>query len=102
MSQLTIVGLREGLSAPSRTLSLVEPAVDAVARASGRAGPAPRSGIIDVAALPGIGQLRTCAEAAAPEEDALEADPPIIGRSEAVHAVEGLVRAPRRVAGVVA
>lgn len=73
MNQFTIVGLSGGLSSPSRTLSLVALAVDAVARASGRAGLVPHSRIIDVAALPDIGQLRSRAGAGAPEEEALRA-----------------------------
>ena len=73
MSQFTIVGLSGGLSSPSRTLSLVALAVDAVARATAKAGLVPQPRIIDVAALPAIGQLRARADADTPEEEALRA-----------------------------
>lgn len=58
MSTLNIVGVSGGLSSPSRTLSLVEHAVDRIAGAASANGIVNRTQIIDVAALDGIGALR--------------------------------------------
>jgi len=72
MSRIKIVGVSGGLSSPSRTLSLVQLAVERIAKAAGEAGIAVRTDVIDVASLDGIGALRA-RPAAAPIEAAFEA-----------------------------
>ncbi len=68
MSQPSIVGVSGSLSAPSRTLSFVRLTVERIAREVSGSGR-----VIDVAALPNIGALRTRANADAAEEAALSA-----------------------------
>lgn len=68
MTRPTIVGISGSLSAPSRTLSLVRLAAERIAREAG--GDAQ---IVDVAALGGLGTLRTRAEADPELEAALRA-----------------------------
>lgn len=83
MNQFTIVGLSGGLPSPSRTFSLVELVFEAVARASGKGGLGSQTRVIDVAALPGLGLLRSRGDAGAVEEGALgvveQADLLIVG-----------------------
>jgi len=73
MNQLKIVGLSGGLSAPSRTLSVVGHAVERIRQALARASLPARSDLVDIAALPGIGSLRSRADIGAPEEAAFRA-----------------------------
>lgn len=73
MGRLNIVGLSGGISTPSRTLSLVRLTTERIAQAVGAQSPEPSVHIVDVAALPGIGNLRSRANVAAPEEAALRA-----------------------------
>lgn len=56
---LRIVGLSGGLSAPSRTLALVQHALARVAAGAQAAGLSTTTQLIDIAALEGIGALRT-------------------------------------------
>lgn len=56
---LRIVGLSGGLSSPSRTLALVEHALARIATEAGTAGLSTTTQLIDIAALEGIGALRT-------------------------------------------
>nr|WP_255607502.1 NAD(P)H-dependent oxidoreductase [Ancylobacter sp. Lp-2] len=55
---MKIVGLSGGLSAPSRTLSLVELVVERIANAASAAGLSNETNVIDIAALEDIGHLR--------------------------------------------
>lgn len=56
---LTIVGLSGGLSSPSRTLALVHHALGRIAGGAEAAGLSATTQLIDIAALEGIGALRT-------------------------------------------
>ncbi len=55
---LSIVGLSGGLSSPSRTLALVDLALDRIAAAARATGLPATTRLIDIAALDGIGALR--------------------------------------------
>lgn len=56
---LKIVGLSGGLSSPSRTLALVQLALARIAAGAAAAGLATTTQLIDIAALDGIGALRS-------------------------------------------
>lgn len=73
MGRLNIVGLSGGISTPSRTLSLVRLTTERVAQALSAQSLETSLQIVDIAALPGIGNLRSRANVAAPEEAALRA-----------------------------
>jgi FMN reductase len=68
MTRPSIVGISGSLSAPSRTLSFVQHAAERIAGDVGG-----EAHIIDIAALSGVGTLRTRAEADAHVEAALRA-----------------------------
>ncbi|WP_428028893.1 NAD(P)H-dependent oxidoreductase [Ancylobacter sp.] len=68
MSTLKITGLSGGLSSPSRTLSLVELALGRISAQAAAGGLANDTQLIDIAALEGIGALRS-----RPAGDAVEA-----------------------------
>lgn len=73
MGRLNIVGLSGGISSPSRTLSLVRLTTERIAQALSAQSLETSVDIVDIAALPGIGNLRSRANVAAPEEEALRA-----------------------------
>jgi len=72
MTALNIVGVSGGLSVPSRTLALVELAVDAITQAA-PASMRTSSSVIDIGSLRHIGLARSRADVLPEEEQALRA-----------------------------